>query len=125
MLFDTDILIRVFRGSNKAAKLVEETSERQISVITFMELLQGSRDRREAKAIKDFLVDFSFQMLPLTENIGHRAAIYMEEYGLKSGLCVGDALLAATAIENHITLFTGNHKHFKSINDLDLKPFRP
>jgi hypothetical protein len=90
-----------------------------------MELLQGSRDRRETKAIKDFLVDFSFQMLPLTENIGHRAAIYMEEYGLKSGLCMGDALSAATAIENRITLCTGNHKHFKSINDLDLKPFRP
>ncbi|MEW6201320.1 MAG: type II toxin-antitoxin system VapC family toxin [bacterium] len=125
MLFDTDILVWVFRGSDKAAAIIEEIPERQISVVTFMELLQGSRDSREARAIKNFLVDFSFQMLPLTENIGHRAAIYMEEYSLKTKMCMGDALVAATAIENRITLCTGNHKHFKSITDLDLKIFRP
>jgi len=107
MLFDTDILVWVFRGNNKAATLIEETPERQISVVTFMELLQGSRDRREAKVIKDFLVDFSLQMLPLTENIGHRAAIYMEEYSLNAGLCMGDALVAATAISSFISpIFT-------------------
>ena len=64
-------------------------------------------------------------MLPLTENIGHRAAIYMEEYGLKVAMCVADALLAATAVESQLVLCTGNRKHYGPIGELDFSVFRP
>jgi predicted nucleic acid-binding protein len=47
MLFDTDVLIWVLRGSAKAARLVDETGDRRISVVTLMELLQGARDKHE------------------------------------------------------------------------------
>jgi hypothetical protein len=90
-----------------------------------MELLQGSRDRREVKTIKSFLTQFAFQMTPLTENIGHRAAIYMEEYGLKVAMCMADALLAATAVESQLVLCTGNRKHYSPVGELDLRVFRP
>jgi len=123
MLFDTDVLIRVFRGDRKAAGTVDKAPERYVSVVTYMELLQGARNKREAKSIKDFLSDF-FHMLPLTENIGHRASIYMEEYGLKSGLRLGDALIAATAVENNLTLCSGDRKHYRVINELSLKHFK-
>ena len=86
MLFDTDVLIWVFRGNERAARLVERTPERLLSTVTYMELLQGARDQREAKCIRSFLSDFGFRVLPLTENIGHRASIYIEEYGLKAGM---------------------------------------
>lgn len=125
MLFDTDVLIWLFRGNEKAARLIDETPDRRISAVSYMELLQGARDKREAQTIRSFLADFAFQMLPLTENIGHRASIYMEEYGLKSGMAMADALLAATAVENRQFLCTANRKHYKSIRDLDLKVFRP
>ena len=125
MLFDTDVLIWVFKGNEKAAKLVEATAERSLSIVTYMELLQGVRDKRELKAVRGFLSDFAFQALPLTENIGHRASIYMEEYALKVGMCMADALIAATAVENQFTLSTGNRRHYKPINDLDVKLFRP
>ena len=69
MLFDTDVLIWVLRGSAKAAKVVDSADRRAISVVTYMELLQGARDKREIKAIKSFLVDMQFQTIPLTENI--------------------------------------------------------
>jgi len=125
MLFDTDVVIWVFRGSQAAARLVEGAEERVISVVGYMELLQGVRSKQEARSIKDFLVDFGFQMLPLTENIGHRAAIYMEEHSLRSGLALADALLAATAVENGLTLCTGNQKHYKPVRELALRVFRP
>ena len=125
MLFDTDVLIWVFRGHSKAAKLVDATTPRHLSVVTYVELLQGARDRHEARAIKKFLSDFAFQMLPLSENIGHRASIYMEEYALKVAMCLGDALVAATAVEAQLTLCTGNRKHYAPIRDLDIRLFRP
>jgi len=125
MLFDTDVLIWCLRGSKKAAQFIEQTSERILSVVSYMELLQGARDKAESKAIAYFLTDFAFELLPLTENIGHRASIYMEEHALKSGISMTDALLAATAVENRVPLCTGNVKHYRFIGDLEIVAFRP
>ncbi len=125
MLFDTDVLIWVFRGNRRAAKILESTELRHLSVVTYMELLQGARDKQELKMIKGFLSDFGLGMLPLSENIGHRASIYMEEYRLKVGMCLADAIIAATAVEAQFTLCTANRKHYKPISDLDVKIFRP
>jgi predicted nucleic acid-binding protein len=36
-----------------------------------------------------------------------------------------DALIAATAAENHIPLCTGDYHHFRSIRELELSVFRP
>jgi predicted nucleic acid-binding protein len=75
--------------------------------------------------MKDFLKTFDFTVLPFTENIGHRACVYIEEYAFPNGLRAGDAITAATATENNLTLLTSNAKHFKAIKDLRLKIFRP
>ena len=125
MLIDTDILIWVFRGNQKAARILEAAESRQISAVTYMELIQGVRDRNELRKVKMFLSDYDFEVLPLSENIGHRASIYIEEYGLGMSVRMADALIAATAVEHHLTLFTGNRKHYRPIRDLDLKVFRP
>ena len=125
MLFDTDVLIWVLRGNAKAARAVDRAAARAVSVVTYMELLQGARDKAEVRAVKAFLADLAFAMLPVTDNIGHRASIYMEEYGLSVGMGLADALIAATAVEAHLPLLTGNRKHYKPIKELDLKPFRP
>ena len=90
-----------------------------------MELLQCAEDKRQVEYTKRFLNDFGFEVLPLTENIGHRAAIYIEEYSLGHGLRAGDALIAATAAENSLTLCTSNRKHFKPIGDVKLKVLKP
>jgi hypothetical protein len=125
MIFDTDILVWIQRGNEKAATLVDKSSERFLSILSYMELLQSAENKKQHYVIKEFLKLYGFQMLPLTENIGHRAAVYLEEYSLSSGLRAGDAIIAATATENNMVLATGNGKHFKPIKDLTLKIFRP
>ena len=125
MLFDTDVLVWFLRGNAKAAKAIDAASDRQVSVVSYLELLQGARNKQEIRTIKRFLLDMGFQMLPLTENIGHRAAVYMEEYCLKVEMCLADALLAATAVENQVPLRTGNRKHYRAVSDLEIKLFRP
>ena len=125
MLFDTDVLIWYLRGHDKAAHVMDAADIKQISVVSYMELLQGARDKKEIKVIRSFLKDLGFTILPLTENIGHRAAVYMEEYCLKINMCLADALLASTAVENHITLCTGNKRHYKAVTELDIKLFKP
>jgi predicted nucleic acid-binding protein len=125
VIFDTDIFIWIQRGNEKAARLVEREDERLLSIQTYMELLQSAKDRNQHDATKRFLKDFGFRVLPLTDNIGHRAAVYVEEYALSHGVRAGDALIAATAAENNLVLCTGNAKHFKPIKDLQLKIFKP
>lgn len=125
MIFDTDIFIWVQRGNIKAAQLIEGEDERLLSVQSYMELIQGAENRRQHEQTKSFLRDFGFSTLPLSENIGHRAAVYVEEYGLSHGMRAGDAIVAATAAEHGVILCTGNAKHYSSIRDLKTRIFRP
>ena len=89
-----------------------------------MELLQGARDKADLRIIKRFMAELSFDVLPLSENVGHRALVYVEEYGLSSGMRAGDAIIAATASENGMPLVTGNARHFKVVKELELKLFK-
>ena len=125
MIFDTDIFIWIQRGNAQAAQLVERDDERWLSVLTYMELLQSAENRQQQEHTRRFLKDFGFRTLPLTENIGHRAAVYIETYSLAHGLRAGDAIVAATAAENNLTVCTANEKHFRPIGDLKLRLFKP
>jgi len=125
VIFDTDILIHCERGNGHALELLNQAEGRCISSITEMELLQGARSTKELRETRIFLMEYGFSVLPLTENIGHRATLYIEEYTLVSGLHLTDALIAATAMERGLVLVTGNVKNFKMIPGLQVKAFRP
>ena len=119
------ILIWLQRGNEKAVTLIEKENNRSISIITLMELLQCAKNKSQHRIIRSFLKDFNFSILALTENIGHRASIYIEEYSLGDGLRVADSLIAATAVENDAKLISANIKHYTKISELDLKHFKP
>ena len=82
MIFDTDVLIYAQRGARRAALAIASATERFVSIQSLMELLQGAHDKDDMRIIKRFMVELSFAVLPLSENVGHRALVYIEEYGL-------------------------------------------
>ena len=45
--------------------------------------------------------------------------------GNKKAAKIGDAIIAATAVENNLTLVSGNRKHFRMIKELRFKGFTP
>jgi predicted nucleic acid-binding protein len=125
MIFDTDVFIWLERGNLKAAAAIDACDERIISVQTYMELLQGARSKKHHEQTKNFLHEYQFSVLPITENISHRAAIYIENHALSAGLEAADAIIAATAIEHNQFLMSANVKHFKCIPNLKFKAFKP
>lgn len=125
MLFDTDVIIWATRGNARAAVAIDKAETLELSIVSYMELLRGVRNKQELQATKAALARLGFEILPLTENIGHRASIYLEEYALKSNIGVPDALIGATAVERGSVLCTANAKDYRSITELGLSVFRP
>ncbi len=123
MIFDTDVIIWCLRGRKAAAIAIKAEQDRKLSVISFMELLQGARSKRDQLEIRQFLDDYRFELLPISANISQRACVYVEEYALRDGLHVTDALIAATAVEHGEILLSGNHRHYRVVEGLDLKVF--
>ncbi len=117
-------MIWCFRGNEDAASVIDACAKRQISAITLMELHQGARNKTEQKAISRFIRELNFRVLPVDENISHRACIYVEEFCLKAGMQMADALIAATAVEHAETLCTANVKHYKVVSEVSLRAFR-
>lgn len=125
LIFDTDVVIWLQRGNVKADDLVYTSERRALSIQSYMELLQGAIHKAQHLAIQKAIRDIGFEILPLSENIGHRALVYIEQFSLSHNLKSGDAIIAATAVENNLPLVTGNVKHYRPIADLRLIPFRP
>ena len=125
MIFDSDVMIWAFRGNRRALKAIDDADTRSISSVTYMELLQGVRNKVEMREMKRFLSRLSFSTLPITANISNRAVAIMEETALKSDLGVCDALIFATACETGETLISGNKKHFKEVALLNAVEFKP
>jgi predicted nucleic acid-binding protein len=125
VIFDTDVLIYIERGNAKAATLFDRQRERLISVQTYMEWLQGARDRKHLAILRSFLKDHNVHTLPFSEEIGYKASTYVEEYFLSHHLSSGDALIAATAICHNLPLASSNKKHFSAIQELDFYHFIP
>ena len=124
MIFDSDVMIWAFRGNRRALKAIDDADSRSISSVTYMELLQGVRNKDEMREMKRFLSKLSFSTLPITANISNRAVAIMEETALRSDLGVCDALIFATACETGETLLSGNKKHFKEVALLNAREFR-
>ena len=123
MLVDTDVLIWHLRGLPKATQRLDQLSNLTISAITYLELLQGMRNQAEMIAVQKSLERRHTVRLPITPAITERAVELMHRLVLAHGLQLGDALIAATALEHNLPLLTANTKHFAPIEGLSVEAF--
>ena len=125
MLVDTDVLVWLTRGHHGAASRLKQLGAWRISAITYMELAQGCRDKSELERVKKALGGGSTQIALVNDAICERAMRLIDQYALGGGLQLGDAIIAATALEYGLPLLTANVKHFGGIEGLIVERFDP
>jgi predicted nucleic acid-binding protein len=125
MLIDSDVLIWYIRGNKNAQKAINNNIPFKISVIDYMEVIQGMKDKKELKAFQKYLKKWSVDMVQINESISTRAMFLVEDYFLSHSLELGDAIIASTALENQEIVLTGNDKHYKFIPNIQIQKFKP
>ena len=119
-VIDTDVLIDATKRHEDATifLLKQQVVGIQISIISAIELVVGCRDKVELTQTQKFLQDCT--VLPVTATSSQIAYQLVESFYLSHGLIMADALIAATAIERDLTLYTRNTRHFRMIPELKI-----
>ncbi len=125
MIIDTDVLIWYMRGNESAYQIIEKLTEFNISVITYMELVQGMRNKNELNSLRKALHVWNTKILYISEEISAKAMFLVEQHYLSHSLQLADALIGSTAIHYGLPLMTANDKHYRIIKGLKIKKFKP
>jgi len=125
ILVDTDVLVWYLRGNKEAYTLIHSLPHICISSVTYMELVQGMRNKEELRTLQKTLKQWNVKTIYINEEISSKALFLVEEYFLSHSMQLADALIGATATMYGMTLITANDKHYKIIKELEMKVFRP
>ena len=125
MIIDTDVLIWYMKGNEKAYKAIEKANNFFISVVTYMELVQGMRNKKELNSLRKSIHSWNAKVLYISEEISSKAMFYVEQHFLSHSLQLADALIGATAVAYSLPILTGNDKHYKIVKDIQIAKFRP
>jgi len=120
-LVDTDVIIDILRGIKGSKEFLLNIFNEGIflSVISMAEIFSGKETRDPIKHEKILRFLSHFEVVPLTQEIAILGGAIRRDYQI--GLA--DALIAATAIHNGLTVVTHNTKHFEKVEGLKiLKP---
>ena len=109
ILVDTDIFIDHLRGS---ARLEPGRHRLHYSVVTRAELFAGNS---ATDLVSQLLAPF--REVTVDRSVAERAGRVAREFQLR----LPDALIAATALENRLTLTTRNRKDFDKVRGLRLR----
>jgi predicted nucleic acid-binding protein len=125
LIIDTDIIIWYLRENEAAKETIEKNIPFSISVITYMELIQGMRNKEETRIFLRQMQKWNVDIIQIDKEISSRAMFYVQEYALSHSMMLADALIAATVVQTGGTLLTANDKHYKFIPTIDCKKFNP
>lgn len=114
-LIDTNVFSKIF-GHDRLVRAYVESIEAFIDVTVYIECLQGSKSNHEKRVIEKYIT--RFPLLPLTPSVSARSISLIRQYSNTHGLLLADSLIAATAIENDLTLVTYNTRDFEFVRNL-------
>lgn len=124
ILVDTDVLVWYLRGNEKAFKIIGNLENFSISVVTYMELVQGMRNKKELNSFRQALHAWSATILYISEEISAKAMFAVEQHFLSHSMQLADVLIGSTAVAHGLPLLTGDDKHYKIMKDVQIKRFR-
>jgi predicted nucleic acid-binding protein len=126
LIFDTDIVVWMTRNRPAALQFARgvRPTERNVSVISYLELLYGSRNQEELMYLQQLVAGWFTEILPVTAAITGSARRLMEDFALSHRPNVSDVLVAATALDRREPLATCNAKHYRFVPGLQLRIFR-
>ncbi len=125
MIVDTDVLVWYLRGNERALKAIEEQPRLRVSVVNYIELVQGMRNKEELRRLRRAFREWEVEVLPVDERMSSKAVFYVERHFLSHGFHLADALVAATSVVSGFPLLTANTRHYRAIKELELVRFRP
>ena len=132
-LIDTDTIIDVLRGEDRARQILTDLSLRNevltVSVITVGELYEGAfygrNSSSEVARVQNLLESFT-EISDLTQPVVVRVAIVRGSLSrnVRNQLGDLDLLIAATALQHDRILLTGNVRDFRHITGLRIANYR-
>ena len=114
IFIDTDVIIEVLRGRNrefteKWQALSISQGAILISPVTIAEVGAGARPKEQECIARLFA---PLICVPIDGMIGQRAGEYLFRYSRSHSMEIGDALIAASAVQSNSALWTRNRKHY-------------
>jgi predicted nucleic acid-binding protein len=125
LIIDTDVLIWELRGNTKAQEKIYENIPFSISVVTYIELVQGMRNKQELNTFIGQMTRWDVSIIQINRDLSTRAMILIEEFFLSHSMGLAVALIAATCINTSEILLTANTKHYSYIPNIQLLRFYP
>ncbi len=116
-LLDLNILTAVFKGDMRI-RLEIESLDAAIETVVYLELIQAAKNNVQAERIEKYLT--GFELIHFDNKISERAIELIRNYSKSFGLKLPDSIIAATCLENNLTLITLNPKDFRFIEGLKL-----
>lgn len=112
-MLDSGILIRHLRNYSGYPELVKRLTEESIVHISAMTCLEVMRGLREPERPGTFILLNSLDTIPMNSRIADMAGELIRAWRERGvTLSDADAIIAASALQNDLTLVTTNSRHF-------------
>lgn len=112
---DANVFFRVFKSETPIIEYLESLKV-AVDLTVYIECIQGSKSNEEKRKIENYLDNFPLVLI--SKDSSMLALELIRKYSNSNGLLLGDALIAANALKNDLTLVTFNLDDFKFIDGL-------